>query len=98
MQSRERVRLAWGGRHGQREMKVALRRGNEEKSRNQTSDQEKESVQRKWVGRALREESPTACCFLSSQRTGWDWLVNCSLVICASADLAEDVKVPEHRA
>lgn len=28
------------------------------KSRNQTSDKENESVQRKWVGKALREESP----------------------------------------
>lgn len=48
-------------------------------SRNQTSDQENEIVQRKWVGKALREESPTACCFLPAQRTGWDWLATCSL-------------------
>lgn len=64
------------------------------KSRNQTSDQENESIQRKWVGEALREESPIACCFLSSQRTGWDWLASCSLVLWARAGLAEEVKVP----
>lgn len=51
------------------------------KSRNQTSDQENEIVQRKWVGKALREESPMACCFLSSWRTWWDWLTTCSLVL-----------------
>lgn len=70
--------------HQQREMKAALRKRNEGgKSRNQTSDQENEIVQRKWVGKALREESPMACCFLSSWRTGWDWLTTCSLVVWA---------------
>lgn len=39
--------------------------GEGEKSRNQTSDKENESVQGKWLGEALREESPTDRCFLS---------------------------------
>lgn len=45
-QRESRVGVGWET-HWQREMKAVLRRGNEGKSRNQTSDQENESVQRK---------------------------------------------------
>lgn len=41
------------------------------KAETKTSDKENESVQRKWPrGAAPTEESPTAWCFLSSQRCG----------------------------
>lgn len=51
-------------------MKVALKKRNEgRKAETKTSDKENESVQRKWLrGAAPPEESPTAWCFLSSQR------------------------------
>lgn len=60
------------GRHCQTEMKVASKKRKEgRKAETKTSDKENESVQRKWPGGvAPPEESPTARCFLSSQRRG----------------------------
>lgn len=60
------------GRHCQTEMKVASKKRKEgRKAETKTSDKENESVQRKWPGGvAPPEESPTAWCFLSSQRLG----------------------------
>lgn len=58
------------GRHCQTEMKVASKKRKEgRKAETKTSDKENESVQRKWPGGVVPpEESPTAWCFLSSQR------------------------------
>lgn len=64
-------------------MKVALKKRNEgRKAETKTSDKENESVQRKWPrGAAPVEESPTAWCFLSSQRqSGRQWqLAKCPM-------------------
>lgn len=55
-------------------MKVAVKKRNEgRKAETKTSDKENESIQRKWLrGAARAKESPTAWCFLSSQRRGWE--------------------------
>lgn len=60
-------------------MKVALKKRKERrKAETKTSDKENESVQRKWLrGAVLAEESPTAWCFLSSQRQEGRQLTNC---------------------
>lgn len=52
---------------------MASKKRNEgRKAETKTSDKENESIQRKWPrGEAPPEESPTAWCFLSSQRRGW---------------------------
>lgn len=77
-------------------MKVASKKRNEgRKAETKTSDKENESIQRKWPrGAAPAEESPTAWCFLSSQRQECVWGGSWPTALCHHHLLASGQRQP----